>query len=234
VWAPTLGHRIQEICLQYPEAIALSDGGDVSLTYGDLEMRAQTIRNRLSAAGVKHGDTVAVLQDSTKDWIVSIIAIFWSGAVYVPLVPKNPMPRLAAIIGASKPTAILADTSTIRLATELQLPNASVINLSLLSTEPKSTAMSVNVSAEDPALILFTSGSTGIPKGIILRHRNLAHHIEGYVKAWNIGREIVLQQSAFSFDLSVGQIFTGLSMGGTVIVVPERTRGDPSHTVRVF
>jgi hybrid polyketide synthase/nonribosomal peptide synthetase ACE1 len=160
---------------------------------------------------------VAVFQDSTPNWIVSLISIFWAGAVYVPLVRINPMPRLAAI---------LADDSTASLAPELQLPNTSIINVSNLAPKEESRNRTIYASAEDPALILFTSGSTGIPKGIVLRHRNLAHHIEGYVRAWEIGREIVLQQSAFSFDLSIGQIFTGLSTGGTVVVVPEKTRGD--------
>ncbi|KAF1846591.1 putative linear gramicidin synthase subunit D, partial [Cucurbitaria berberidis CBS 394.84] len=81
---------------------------------------------------------------------------------------------------------------------------------------------------QDAAVILFTSGSTGTPKGINLRHRNIINHIEGYVKEWQIGREKVLQQSAFSFDLSMGQIFTALSMGGTLVVAPTATRADPT------
>ncbi|TEY65541.1 hypothetical protein BOTCAL_0139g00080 [Botryotinia calthae] len=226
-WDATLGHRVQKICLQNPDAVALTDGDNFNLKYCDLALKAQAIRERLLAAGVKQGDKVAVFQEPTPNCIVSLIAIFWTGAVYVPLVPLNPIPRLAAIVIAAKPAAVLTDESTTILASQLQLSKSGIINVSLLPPAPHPKFIQIPVSAEDPALVLFTSGSTGVPKGIVLRHRNLAHHIEGYVKKWKIGREIVLQQSALSFDLSIGQIFTALSMGGTLVVVPQKTRGDP-------
>ncbi|KAL2193558.1 hypothetical protein P885DRAFT_44991, partial [Corynascus similis CBS 632.67] len=157
-------------------------------------------------------------------------AIVWAGAVYVPMVLLNPVLRLVAIIQAAKPTAILVYDATIHLVSQLP-ENFTAINVSQLpqAAAPVSEVATVNLaSSEDPAVILFTSGSTGIPKGIVLRHRNLVNHIEGYVKAWNIGREVVLQQSAFSFDLSIGQIFTVLSLGGTLVVAPEEARRDPA------
>ncbi|KAI5919279.1 hypothetical protein F4810DRAFT_714627 [Camillea tinctor] len=228
-WSPTLGHRVHEMCQQYPDAVALKDDrGLVSLTYADLEKKAREIRNELVAGGIKPGDRVAVFQEATPDWICSMIAIFWAGAVYVPLVLLNPMPRLAATVQAAEPTAILAHAATAHLAAELKPGSAKIINVSLVSAQDGlSEPLSIPASGDDPAVILFTSGSTGTPKGIVLRHRNLANHIEGYVTAWKIGREIVLQQSAFSFDLSIGQIFTALSMGGTLIVASTETRGDP-------
>ena len=229
-----MGHRVHRICQQYPDKIAIKDGLGISLSYRELEKKARAIRDQLLRGGLKVGDKVAVFQEPTPDWICSMIAIFWAGGVYVPLVLLNPMPRLAAIMQAAKPTAILAHEPTVRLVPELQPGSANVINISLLSNVTGSKALNIPVSGEDPAVILFTSGSTGTPKGIVLRHRNLAHHIEGYVKAWSIGREVVLQQSAFSFDLSIGQIFTGLSMGGTLLVVAEETRRDPATLARLI
>ncbi|KAH6844804.1 hypothetical protein B0I37DRAFT_446777 [Chaetomium sp. MPI-CAGE-AT-0009] len=229
-WAPTLGHRVEEICQQFPDSIAIRDGGVSSFTYLDLKNKAWAIREQLLAGGVKPGDRVAVLQEATPDWICSVIAIFWAGAVYVPMVLLNPVPRLIAIVQAAKPTAILVHDATAHLIPQLQAGNATAVNVSRLSTtvSAPATAVPVLASGEDPAIILFTSGSTGTPKGIVLRHRNLVNHIEGYVKTWDIGREIVLQQSAFSFDLSIGQIFTALAMGGTLVVAPEETRRDPT------
>ncbi|KAM0276945.1 hypothetical protein ACHAQH_006230 [Verticillium albo-atrum] len=89
-------------------------------------------------------------------------------------------------------------------------------------------------SAEDPAIILFTSGSTGTPKGLVLRHRSLASHLESYIKAYDVGREVFLQQSAFSFDLSLAQIFTALTTGGSLVVVPEDKRGDSTEIVNLI
>ncbi|KAK3290153.1 uncharacterized protein B0H64DRAFT_453112 [Chaetomium fimeti] len=234
-WAPTLGHRVEEMCQQFPGSIALKDGSASSLTYRDLKNKAWAIREQLLAGGVKPGDRVAVLQEATPDWICSVIAIFWAGAVYVPMVLLNPVPRLIAIIQASEPTAILVHDATGHLIPQLQAGNATAVNVSRVSSAGSAPAtVTVSASAEDPAVILFTSGSTGTPKGIVLRHRNLVNHIEGYVKTWGIGREVVLQQSAFSFDLSIGQIFTALAMGGTLVVAPEETRRDPSMLVSLI
>lgn len=229
-WAPTLGHRVDEMCRQFPDAIAIRDGGVSNLTYRDLKNKAWAIREQLLAGGVKPGDRVAVLQEATPDWICSVIAVFWAGAVYVPMVLLNPVPRLIAIIQAAKPTAILAHDATVHLISQLQTGSATTVNVSRVSSTGAAIATDIPVlaSAEDPAVILFTSGSTGTPKGIVLRHRNLVNHIEGYVKTWDIGRETVLQQSAFSFDLSIGQIFTALTMGGTLVVAPEEARRDPT------
>ncbi|KAL9039597.1 MAG: hypothetical protein Q9180_002432 [Flavoplaca navasiana] len=237
-WSATLGHRVREMCWQFPDQIAIkSDGGSQPLTYHDLEGKARAIRDKLISAGVETGDRVAVFQQPTPDWIISVIAIFWASAVYVPLVLLNPMPRLAAIVRAGEPKAILVHEATIELASELQSGKASIINVGEQTLDPAGsspTSTSILVSGEDPAVILFTSGSTGVPKGIVLRHRNLANHIEGYVRAWNIGREVVLQQSAFSFDLSIGQIFTALAMGGTLVVASRDTRRDPTALAKLI
>ncbi|KAK4098329.1 hypothetical protein N658DRAFT_509667 [Parathielavia hyrcaniae] len=233
-WSATLGHRVHEICQQSPGAIALRDGrGVVELTYRQLENKARNIACELTEGGVKPGDRVAVLQEATPDWICSVLAIFWAGAVYVPMVLLNPVPRLVSILRAAKPTAILAHDATVHLLPQLLQDAATckMVNVDQASSTSASvsgSAVAGTISGEDPAVILFTSGSTGTPKGIVLRHRNLVNHIEGYVRPWNIGREVVLQQSAFSFDLSIGQIFTALSLGGTLVVAPEEARRDPA------
>ena len=231
-WSGTLGHRVQEICQQHPDHIAVRDGcGIVSLSYRDLETKARAILEELLKRGVKRGDKIGVLQEATPDWICSVVAIFWVGGVYVPMVLLNPIPRLDAIISAARPTAILVHEATTQLSTRLQISGAKIINIDGLGGKPAvpetTKSVPIPVTGEDAAVVLFTSGSTGTPKGIVLRHRNLVNHIEGYVRSWNVGREVVLQQSAFSFDLSIGQIFTALSMGGILVVAPEDARRDP-------
>ncbi|KAM7189008.1 hypothetical protein V8F20_010311 [Naviculisporaceae sp. PSN 640] len=240
-WSATLGHRVREICQKYPESVALRDGQAVSLSYRDLETKAQALHDELVERGVKPGDKVGVLQDATPSWICSVIAIFWAGGVYVPMVPfLNPIPRLEAIIQAAQPTAILVNGATADLGSQLQTLGASIVQvdhvLANASSLPSASDIpAMPVSGNDPAVILFTSGSTGTPKGIVLRHRNLVNHIEGYVKAWNIGcDEVVLQQSAFSFDLSIGQIFTALSQGGTLVVAPDNIRRDPGALINLM
>lgn len=234
-WSSTLGHRVYEMCQQNPEGVAIRDGhGLADLTYSNLQNKAFTICNQLLSAGVKPGDSVAVFQKPGPEWICSMIAAFWAGAVYVPLVLSNPIPRLAAIVEAAKPAIILVHGPTAEMGRELGVEISKLIDVDALASTIESRLVAIPVAGEDPAVILFTSGSTGIPKGIILRHRNIKDHIEGYVKHWSIGQEVVLQQSAFSFDLSIGQIFTALAMGGTLVVVSDQVRGDPVALARLI
>ncbi|KAK0664508.1 hypothetical protein QBC41DRAFT_380647 [Cercophora samala] len=229
-WSQTLGDRVREICQQYPDSIAIRDGrGVVNLSYQDLETKARAIQHELLKGGVQKGDKIGVLQEASPDWICSVVGIFWAGGVYVPMVLLNPVPRLNAIIQAAQPTAILVHQATDQLCSQLELLGARIVNVDRLASQTPAaeTSKPIPVTGEDSAVILFTSGSTGTPKGIVLRHRNLVNHMEGYVRNWDIGREVVLQQSAFSFDLSIGQIFTALSMGGTLVVAPEDARRDP-------
>lgn len=216
------------MCQQYPDSIAIKDGQAISITYEGLKMKALGIRERLLKSGVKTGDKVCVFQKPTPDWICSLIAVFWTGAVYVPLVQSNPLTRIAAMMAAVEPKVVLTDESTIELASKLESEGTEFVIIDHVLPETKPEEFAIPVVGNDEAVVLFTSGSTGTPKGISVRHSNIVNHIEGYVKNWQIGRETVLQQSAFSFDLSMGQIFTALSMGGTLVVASESVRGDSS------
>ncbi|KAI8962427.1 hypothetical protein F5Y11DRAFT_365984 [Daldinia sp. FL1419] len=223
-WSSTLGHRVYEMCQRFPNDIAVKGfPGDI-LTYKNLERKAQSLRKRLVTAGVSPG----------PDWIVSLLAIFWAGGVYVPMVHQNPIPRLSAIVAAADPKVILIHKATTELSQQLEVKNTELIDVTRVESGSGFGPISIPISGEDPAVILFTSGSTGTPKGIKLRHRNLINHIEGYVKTWDIGRENVLQQSAFSFDLSIGQIFTALSLGGTLVVANQTIRNDPTALAKVI
>lgn len=233
-WPSTVGHRVQDICGQYPMYTAVSDGLGTIISYRDLASRARAISKKLATEGVKPGDRVAVFQSPTSDWICSMVAILWTGAVYVPLDMRNPLPRLATIVESAAPRAILAHNTTLNLAPRLGYSHARIVNIDALPAVTHVGHQVIPVSADDPAMILFTSGSTGTPKGLIVRHGNLAKHLESYVTAWRIGQEVVLQQSAFSFDLSLAQIFTALTMGGQLVVVSEDKRGDSVEVARLI
>ena len=233
-WPPTVGHRVQDICGQYPMYTAVSDGLGRNISYRDLASRARAISKKLATEGVKPGDRVAVFQSPTSDWVCSMVAILWSGAVYVPLDMRNPLQRLATIVESAAPKAIVAHNTTLKLAPRLGYSQARIVNVDALPAVTQVGHQVIPVSADDAAMILFTSGSTGTPKGLVVRHGNLAKHLESYVKAWDIGQEVVLQQSAFSFDLSLAQIFTALTMGGQLVVVSEDKRGDSLEVARLI
>ncbi|KAK4675878.1 putative Hybrid PKS-NRPS biosynthetic cluster [Podospora pseudoanserina] len=225
-WPRTLTHRIDQVAAENPDKTALKDGHGNVLTYREMINRVEAIGEALQGAGVSQGSRVPVFQDAASDWVCSMLAIFRVGAIYVPFDLRNPLPRLATVAVDCEPTAILADKTTIDQVPQLNVPSATAINVSGLPLNASKPVPNV-ADPNTPAAILYTSGSTGLPKGIIVTHAGLRNEIEGYTKMWKLGTQHTLQQSAFTFNHSSDQIYTGLVNGGSVYVVPWATRGDP-------
>ncbi|KAJ4287123.1 hypothetical protein N0V88_007745 [Collariella sp. IMI 366227] len=234
-WPPTLPHRIDQVAQEHSESIALMDGTGKVLTYSDMANRIGAIGEALQNVGITAGSRVLVYQQPAADWPCSMLAIMRLGAVYVPLDLRNPITRLAAVAKDCEPRAILVDNTTLAEASQLlvQAAEARIINVSVLPHAP-STPIANRAQSDLPAAILYTSGSTGTPKGIVVTHAGLRNEIEGYTKTWGLGAERVLQQSAFTFNHSSDQMYTGLVNGGMVYIVPAEKRGDPVEITKIL
>ncbi|KAH7032562.1 uncharacterized protein B0I36DRAFT_265553 [Microdochium trichocladiopsis] len=232
-WPATLSLRIDEIAAANSDKLAVVDDHGVELTYGQMIKRIESIAEALKSSNVGLGSRVLVFQTAAADWVCSMLAIMRIGAIYVPLDLRNPLPRLATVAVDAEPAAILADKTTIADVSQLNVPDAAVVNVSSLSYEPQGHVENISQGPQ-PAAILYTSGSTGTPKGIEVTHSGLRNEIEGYTKQWKLGAERVLQQSAFTFNHSSDQIYTGLSNGGTVYIVPSDKRGDPIEITKLL
>ncbi|KAL8689778.1 MAG: hypothetical protein Q9224_004564 [Gallowayella concinna] len=232
-WPGTLPHRIDRVAHDHQDQIALMDGSGRVFTYAEMINRIESIGEALQTAGSGAGSRVLVFQQATSDWVCSMLAIMRIGSVYVPLDLRSPLPRLAAVANDCKPSAVLVDGSTFEDATKLNVPNAIKINIARLEARP-STRVPNSARPDSLAAILYTSGSTGTPKGIMVTHAGLRNEIEGYTKTWNLGAERVLQQSAFTFNHSSDQIYTGLVNGGMIYVVPWSKRGDPLEITKII
>ncbi|KAF2121672.1 lovastatin nonaketide synthase [Lophiotrema nucula] len=230
-WPETLPHRIDLIARENADKIALQDGLGSSLTYQAMIKRVEAIAEALSKAGAGQASRVLVFQQASTDWVCSMLAIMRIGGVYVPLDLRNPISRLATLSSDCQPTVLLADDNTIGDAPQLGV--AIAINVAEVASAPSGPV--ANIARSDlPAAILYTSGSTGTPKGIVIRHSGIRNEMEGYTKMYKLGAERVLQQSAFTFDFSVDQIFTGLVHGGMVYIVPYAKRGDPISITEII
>lgn len=229
-WPDTIVHRVEEMVQKYPNSIALKDGAGTVSTYSEMANRVNAIASALLAANVQRQDRVGVFQEPTTDWICSLLAILRIGATYVPLDIRNPMERLLAIVDSSGASAILSHNSTWKDINSFDSRNVSKINVSELNTtsiEP----VPISASADSIALVLYTSGSTGVPKGIVLKHVGIRNEIESKTKLQDIGIEKVLQQTALSFDITLEQVFIALANGGSLFVLPQTKRGDPQEII---
>ncbi|GES65928.1 putative polyketide synthase [Aspergillus terreus] len=234
-WPGTISHRVDQMIQEHATDIALKDGYGRVLTYHGMGEQIKSIAHALRAAKVPEGTTVGVFQTPSADWICSLLAILRVGAVYMPLDIRNSISRLKRIVDSARPALILVDNAMKPQIQEIAPHHIPSINVSEL--EAVSSDIEFNAARpESPAIAMFTSGSTGEPKGILMSHASLCAHFEGFHRAFDIESmaQMVLQHSTYSFDYSLNQIFAALAGGGCLYVAPGDIRGDPHELAKAI
>lgn len=211
-----------------------------SLTYGALDAVSNGIANALIEGGVVRGDRVALYMPKTHEAVASVYGIMKAGAAYVPIDPKAPVARAATIaadcavagvittpsrlgallpeLGGHRPSiAILVPDETEGAATDV--PS---ISFAEATSDPNAPDPEVPVVESDLAYILYTSGSTGVPKGVMLTHRHALTFIEWCASTIGSGPADTFSSHApLHFDLSVFDLYVASHGGATVAIVPE-------------
>lgn len=235
-WPETLSQKVDHVSLQYPDDIALRDGYANVLSYRAMNHATDQICEALVHANIKPGDKVGVFQKCGVMWICSLLAIWRSGAVYVPLDLRNGLPRLVSTVDVVRPGAILCDDSVAEDIVQLACPTTTrIVNVDqILKVDIPPTRRFNQATRESSAMILSSSGSTGVPKCIEVGHSSLLNLFEGDSKTWNLGRPNVLQQSAYSFDISMDQIMTSLVNGGSLFIASQEQRSDFGELAKII
>jgi amino acid adenylation domain-containing protein len=202
-----------------PDATALVYGS-VSMTYAELDRRATQLANHLRGLGAGPDVRVGLLLERTPDLLVGVLAILKAGAAYVPVEPSYPADRIASILEQATAPLLVTQTS---LASLVPSFTGQRINLDVDWPEIARAATPgtpVNVAPGHLAYVLFTSGSTGKPKGVAVEHAPLIAFLEWthriYTREELAG---VLFTTSICFDISVVEIFTTLTAGGTIILL---------------
>jgi amino acid adenylation domain-containing protein len=225
---PTTLHDQFELAAQkHSPRVAINFQNERLLTYAELNERANRMANFLSERGVTTGDLVPLLLEKSPFMIIAILALFKVGAAYVPLSPENPVERNEFIVRDVGASVVLSETEH---ATFFSFEDISVI----LIDRAKLCAYSkekpeIEVSPSDPAYILYTSGSTGQPKGVTVSHGACAAAMRSIIDFENKRDEPfrALQFSNYVFDVSLYDFFVTLHSGGTLCIAPsDRLLGD--------
>ncbi|MBI4271501.1 MAG: amino acid adenylation domain-containing protein [Candidatus Rokubacteria bacterium] len=223
-----------------PDAVAVV-GGHETLTYARLDELSNRLARMLRHGGCARGDRVAVLMPKSPMAIIGLLGIYKAAGIYVPLDPASPASRLAKILDACDSTWLLAGGAVAGLLGELlqadrrrapvsvgwldptppggndARPAFALGDLRACSGEPDVCAGT----RHDPAHILFTSGSTGIPKGVVITHANVIHFVEWAIAYFGMDPpDRMSGHPPLNFDLSVFDIFGTFAVGGQLHLVP--------------
>ncbi|KAM7207912.1 non-ribosomal peptide synthetase [Naviculisporaceae sp. PSN 640] len=220
--------RLDEISDKNLDMAALRDTQGNVVTYRDMMAKSTQIAASLSASCVSPKARIGVLQEPTVDWVCSMLGIWRFGGSYVPLEITQGVGRLRSIVQDAELAAILVHDATRGLCNEIGVAsNTVVLDVDSLTDKDTDAAQFYQAVSDDEAIVLYTSGSTGVPKGISLPHRMVTNTILGYLHSSPMTPQTVLQQIALSFDVSWWQTLIGLATGGSVIVAGKEVRRDP-------
>ncbi|MGW0160495.1 non-ribosomal peptide synthetase [Mycobacterium sp. NPDC003323] len=214
-----------------PDAIALIASGG-TLTYGELRDRVHAVAGALQARGVGRGDIVAVLGPKGAEQVPALLGILAAGAAYLPIGVDQPTDRATRILDtAGVKFALICGTETPDV-----LAAAGVPSLRVAEAQSEATPFTtVAGTLDDLAYVLFTSGSTGEPKGVELTHDAVMNTLEFLYRHFDIGADArALALSHLESDMSVPDVFGTLRVGGAIVMVDEAHRRDPDTWARLI
>lgn len=228
----TVADRCAAAAAAHPDALALCEE-ERSLTQAELHARSTRWALALAARGVAAGDLVLLPLPRGADFVCACLAVWKTGAAFVPLSEQLPDDRLAYIaLEACARHAIVARPDA-PAAAVLGDEGRSIIDIASLDAEsaPESgTAAPSMPSPDHLAYVIYTSGSTGRPKGVLVSHRGLANYVEWQARHDGLDhRTASLQTGSIAFDASMIEIWPALSRGGSVVFAPDDVVAVPSR-----
>ncbi|MEM7537974.1 MAG: amino acid adenylation domain-containing protein, partial [Chloroflexota bacterium] len=218
-----------------PDAVAVVYQQD-ALTYAELDTRANQLADHLQSLGVGPDVLVGICVERSLAMIIGLLAVLKAGGAYVPLDPMYPQRRLTFMLQDTDSPVLLTQTTLTPLFQSytghlLQLDDGmSFLNQKRLANPPSTTTL------DHLVYITYTSGSTGVPKGIAMPHQAMTNFIQWQLNHTALRHKTTpincLQYSSLNFDASFTDIFMTLCAGDTLFIIPESARQDPEQLVQ--
>ncbi|RSS95307.1 non-ribosomal peptide synthetase [Streptomyces sp. WAC05292] len=228
---------VEEQARRTPDAPAVRFGGR-SLTYRELDERAERLAGLLRARGARPGGFVAVLLERSPELPVCLLAVLKSGAAYVPLDPDHPEQRLRGILADAGIPLVLTlprwEAKVSGPGTVVVHPDAAEAGAAFAEAGAGGEASGA-AGPGDAAYMIFTSGSTGTPKGVVVSHRAIVNRLLWVQDEYGLRPgEPVLQKTPATFDVSVWEFFWPLLTGAVMVLAAPGGHRDPAYLAELI
>ncbi|WP_372494099.1 amino acid adenylation domain-containing protein, partial [Nocardia pulmonis] len=230
VSAVTLPDLVAAQAAQRPDAVAIRSGA-TSITFGELQRRANRVARALIARGVGPETLVAVAVPRSEELPVALLGALVAGAGYLPIDITYPRQRLEFVLGDAAPACILTTAEARESLPDTDIPVLLLDETGAYADDPVADANRIApLRPHNLAYVIYTSGSTGLPKGVGVTHRNVARLLTNTRSFFEFDHtDVWTMFHSFAFDFSVWELWGGLAHGGTVVMVDYPTSRSPEE-----
>lgn len=210
-------------CNKYPDKIAFAENENVFITYKDFVLESKRIGSNIIEKYKLFKMPIIVFIDKSINTLLSMFGILYSGNFYTVVDVTSPKNRIDSIISTLNPVLIITDNKNIDKVKSLGY-DIKILNIDDLNKTNEDLVSSVKnrVIDTDPAYVLFTSGSTGFPKGSVISHKSVIEYIDWFKNAFNVNSKTIFgNQTPFYFSMSISDVFTNIMVGSTLYIIPK-------------
>lgn len=210
----------ENVVSTYPDRIAVSFGTS-TLTYSELNKRANLLANWMIESGIGPEHRVGVCLKPGPEIIITLLAILKAGAVYLPINNEYPVARIQRIMDDAQPDLTISQADLIISLGEVLVRPLTLEQIQALDSSRNRENPKTAITDKNTAYIFYTSGTTGVPKGIPVHYQGLSYYIRSAQQQFGIGADdTVLTIAKYSFSISLFDLLTSITAGGTLKILP--------------